>query len=150
MSREKVGTELVDVKFAAPEFWEWLRTRYEMWNEGGPNAMVEQAWDPEIVYHDPPDFPDAGVRRGAQALAEHLEGRLEALGHATVTLRSAWWIGEGEKILVELTLHSGGKASGVQLDAPLFHVLRIRDGRVIEFWEFMRREHALEALGLRE
>ncbi len=108
--------------------------------------MARAVWHPEIVWHDPPDFPDRTRRRGAQAVASHLKTRLEATGPAKMTVTGAAWMREGEFVLVELSLRTIGPASGVQLDVPLFHIVRIADGRSVEVWEYMDRRHVDEAL----
>jgi hypothetical protein len=38
--------------------------------------------------------------------------------------------------------------SGIELDVPLFHLIRLREGRAMEVWEYLRREEALEAVGV--
>jgi ketosteroid isomerase-like protein len=147
MSQDAENIKLMPI---ASDLLDALRQTYRAWNEGGPSAMARGVWHPEIAWHDPPDFPDSTVRRGADVVARHLSARLEALGDTTVTLKNAWQVGEGDVVLAELALHSGGQSSGMRLDVPLFHVARLSGGRAIEVWEYMRREQALEALGLSE
>jgi hypothetical protein len=42
--------------------------------------MAPGVWHPSLAWHDPPDFPDRTFRRGADAVARHLQVRLEAIG----------------------------------------------------------------------
>jgi len=149
MSQENIRARRVDLTPLPTDSLDALREGYSVWSEGGPAAMQDR-WHPSIAWHDPPDFPDSTVCRGAEAVARHLSVRLEALGRADLTVKNGWWVREGETFLVELVLHSGGQSSGVALDVPLFHLIRLSDGKPIEIWEYMRRHQALEALGLRE
>ena len=40
-----------------------IRRAYEVWNESGPAAVVEQFWAEDAVYREGPGWPDAGVYR---------------------------------------------------------------------------------------
>jgi ketosteroid isomerase-like protein len=104
---------------------------YQASEEGGVDAMVRDVWHRDIVWHDPPDFPDAAITRGAAAVAEHLRLRLEAIGRASVVVDDVWSLGDGDAVLVALSLSTGGKSSGVALPpVPLFQILRFEEGRL--------------------
>ena len=38
-----------------------IRRAYEVWNESGPAAVVEQFWAEDAVYREGPGWPDAGI-----------------------------------------------------------------------------------------
>ena len=40
-----------------------IRRAYEVWNESGPAAVVEQSWAEDAVCREGPGWPDAGVGR---------------------------------------------------------------------------------------
>lgn len=150
MSRRKVQAGVEDLTTVRGDDLVWLQERYELWNEGGIDAMVRHVWHSNITFYDPPDFPDATMKRGAAAVAAHVGARLDAVPGATFRLERAWWV-RAEEILAELLLHIGGQASGVKLDVPLFHTIRVdEERRVVELREYTQLEHALEAVGLRE
>ena len=44
-----------------------IRRAYEVWNESGPAAVVEQFWAEDAVYREGPGWPEAGVYRGRAA-----------------------------------------------------------------------------------
>ena len=59
----------------------------------------------------------------------------------------AWWVNEGETVLIELTLHQTAQSSGLELDAPFFQLARLNsDRQAIECWDFSTPEQALEGV----
>ena len=137
------GTGLTPV---SPEMRATLEAAYAAWNDGGPDAMVRAVWHPDFVYHYAPDFPDQGEIHGAEAAADHFKGTwLAAFGIGPMTLVDAWWIHEGESVLIELTLRPTGESSGVEVEVPYFQLVRLRGLRVIECWDYSTREQAFEA-----
>jgi len=124
---------------------EWVRARYRVWDDGGPPAMAREVWHPDVVYHDAAEWPERTVVRGADALATHLVRRFDGLGGGKFEVRDAWWIREGEVFLVELSVHATGEASGVALDATVFQIVRVAEGRSVEVWDYLTREQAFEA-----
>jgi PadR family transcriptional regulator, regulatory protein PadR len=61
---------------------------YADWNVGGPQAMVENYWHPDIVWHDSPSFPDTGVYHGAEATARRMNGFVDVVGHFQIARSS--------------------------------------------------------------
>ncbi len=145
MGERAVVIDGVELRPVSTEVAARLRELYDGWNRGGPEAMVREGWHPEIVWHDPPDFPDARSVRGAEEVERHLEARMEILGRAKIALERAWHA-PGELVLVELSLDTGGRWSGVELEVPLFHLIRLTDGRAAEVREFMRLDQATSSL----
>jgi hypothetical protein len=141
MGPQEIGLEPV------PPEWLARHQLYELWNAGGVEAMIRERWDPQIVWHDPPEFPDPATTRGAAELAEHLRIRLDAVGSVTIALQDAWWVREPELMLTRLFMDSSEQSRGAQLSGvQLFHILRFGDGdRVTEVWEFMHEPAALAA-----
>jgi hypothetical protein len=150
MSKEETDADTVTLMALSSGERDWLDRLYAVWNESGPEGMRQEVWHASIVWHDPPDAPDADAYRGVDAVVEHLSERLEAVGHASVTVDGAWWAGGRETLVIDISLRSGGRSSGIEVDVPVFHVLRIGNGRVIEVWEYFQRHQALEAVGLAE
>jgi ketosteroid isomerase-like protein len=56
----------------------------------------------------------------------------------------------GDKVLVSITLHATGKASGAVVAAAFFQVGLIRDGKIVRGRDFADRAEALEDIGLPE
>ena len=56
----------------------------------------------------------------------------------------------GEQVLAVLMIVARGKGSGIELTQRVFPVFDFRDGKVVRGHEYLRRDEALEAVGLRE
>jgi ketosteroid isomerase-like protein len=55
-----------------------------------------------------------------------------------------------ERVLVFLRLRGIGTGSGVEVEAPIAHLLTLRDRQVVRLASYIDRRKALEAAGLRE
>jgi ketosteroid isomerase-like protein len=55
-----------------------------------------------------------------------------------------------ERVLVFLRLRGIGTGSGVEVEAPIAHLLTLRDGQVVRVASYINHRKALEAAGLRE
>ena len=56
----------------------------------------------------------------------------------------------GELVMGAVTMHGRGMGSGVQVAQTMFHVFEIRSAKIARMREYLDREQALEAAGLRE
>jgi ketosteroid isomerase-like protein len=108
-----------------------VRRTYELWNIGGPEPLVEQIWVPDVVFYETVELPDAGVYRGAEAVAARMRELVEAAGHFQMTVRTLE--GHGEYVLAVCELKARGALSGLRLTRRICHVLWLRGGRVREF-----------------
>jgi ketosteroid isomerase-like protein len=56
----------------------------------------------------------------------------------------------GEGVFVAATIFGRGKTSGVEVDVHLYGHFKVRDGKVVYFYEYQDRHEALKAVGLEE
>jgi len=117
------------------------RTRrwYEEWNSEGLPGF-ERVWAPGIVLHEATEFPETGVFRGAQALADHVRDLLEDGGHFQIVPRSLE--GRGEYVFSIVDVSVKGPHSGAAVTTPFFQVMRYRGGRLEELWDFLDEDRA--------
>ena len=87
-----------------------------------------------------------------------------AEGHDAVRASLVRWKGEwedyellpeefepmGDRVIVAVRIRGRGRASGIPVDARLYDVYTLRDGKIIRMDQFTRRSEALEAAGMRE
>jgi ketosteroid isomerase-like protein len=125
---------------------EVARRSFEAWNESGVEGSRRVGWTEDAEYHDPPEFPDAGVHRGAEAVAARLEEARALLPHQLEVL-DAEGVGDDE-VLVIFRLHGGGRSSGVPVEQPMGCLMQINGGKVSRWRLFMSHEEAREAAGL--
>ena len=108
-----------------------VRRTYELWNHGGAGPLVEHIWRQDVVFHESPEMPDAGVYRGVDAVAGRMDELVEAVGHFQISVSSLE--GCGDYVLASCQLSATGRFTGLRIRHRLFHVLRCRGGRVREF-----------------
>jgi ketosteroid isomerase-like protein len=93
----------------------------------------------------PPDL--VGVHRGHEAFLRIWETAIEAIN---LRIEHEEVIDFGEQFLAIGRQTGHGRASGIQVDEPLFQLFTLRHGLVIREEDFVDREKALEAAGLSE
>jgi ketosteroid isomerase-like protein len=116
------------------------RRAYEVWNTGGPEAMVAHVWAPDVVFREAPEFPDTGVFRGAEAVAARMRELIVAMGHFQVNVRSLE--GRGDCVLAIFDVSTEGISSGAAVSTPYFQVNRFGEGRIREFRSYLDSDQA--------
>lgn len=124
---------------------EIVRGQVERFSSTGESSPETSAVD--IVWHDPPNFPDTQVHYG-----------IEGAFHALQTWASAWsewqveldeYVDAGDTVLVQGKQRGRGKDSGVWVDQPLCLVYRLRGGKVVEVRAFSTTTKPSKPLGFR-
>lgn len=123
-----------------------MRRAYEIWNAQGPEGLevlLAQFWAPEILFYEAAEFPDTGVFHGADAVADHLRGVIEAGGPLPLKVHSLE--GRGAYVLAELEITMEGASSGAVATTRLFHLARLKGGdRVVELRSYLDGARARE------
>jgi ketosteroid isomerase-like protein len=91
---------------------------------------------------------DLGVYRGHGGLRSLFGGLHEVWGEIEYDYEEL--IDAGEHVVAVVTRHARGRASGVDVEAPLALLWTVREGKVVKVVWFATREEALEAAGLSE
>jgi len=85
-------------------------------------------------------------------------------GHDAVRASTARWKNEwddyelipeefadmGDCVVVTVRLRGRGRGSGIEIEARLYEVHTLRDGKIVRMDQFTEQSEALEAVGLRE
>jgi ketosteroid isomerase-like protein len=124
-----------------------LRRAYEVWNESGPAAVIEQFWAEDAVYREGPGWPDAGVYEGRAAALERLQRLVELVGPIEVRIDDVIELDDGR--LVACVRNVGQDAANGTAYTQTFAVVhRLREGLIVEADYYLDRAAALEAVGL--
>jgi len=126
-----------------------VRRAYEVWNESGPAAVIEQFWAEDAVYREGPGWPDAGVYRGRAAALERMQSLVELVGPLEVRVDDLIDVGDGRLVACVRTIGQDA-ASDTPYTQSFAVVHRLRDGLVVEADYYLDRAAALDAVGLRE
>jgi ketosteroid isomerase-like protein len=134
-SSEKIGQREVEI----------VRAGYERWNSGDTAGLAE-LFTEDIEYQNAPEWPGQRVYNGADAVIRFLQDEVaEFIALRPVEIVRADVI--ETEILIELRARTHGTLSGLDLDdGALFHVARMRDGRVSRVRVYMDRQEARLAI----
>jgi ketosteroid isomerase-like protein len=124
---------------------EIIRRASEAFNAGGPDFSI---YHPGLVYHPRADEPDPSPHIGREAFEQLALGFLEAFSTAKFDVEEL--IDAGDLVIASTVMHGRGSASGADVSDTYVFVYRLRDGLIVEGWEYRTRQEALKAVGLAE
>jgi ketosteroid isomerase-like protein len=123
---------------------ETVRAGYARWNSGDTTALVE-LFTEDIEYQNSPEWPGQRVYHGADAVMRFLQDEVAEF----IALRPVEIVRTDvieSEILIELRARTHGRLSGLDLDdGALFHLARMRDGRVSRVRVYLDRQEATRA-----
>lgn len=120
---------------------------YESRNRGDVNAVLAECdsdveWHPHLAaLSGEPVRGDDGVREYLESLQEDWE----SFRHEPEQFFDA-----GDNVVVFLHIHARGRASGVDIEVPVAHVLTFERGKCSRFVSYHDRAEALRVAGLEE
>jgi ketosteroid isomerase-like protein len=123
-----------------------VRAFFEAWNATGDFDL--SAFDPGLIYHPRPDEPDPSPHVGRDAYEQLMRGFVESFSEVKVDVlevRDA-----GDYVFASTVLRCRVRDSGISVNDAYLFVSKVRDGLVVEVWEYRTMEEALDAVGLSE
>jgi ketosteroid isomerase-like protein len=130
---------------------EVMRAAFEAWNARDMEALFAH-FHPELVYHPRADEPDPSPHVGRDAYERLTYGFLDSFSEVTAEVLEV--IDAGDHVIASTVLHvvlrGQGSASGAGVSDTYVFVYKLRDGLVVEGWEYRTKQEALEAVGLSE
>ena len=122
---------------------EIVRAFVEVWNAGRPDFSI---FHPALVYHPRADEPDPSPHIGREAFERLALGFLESFAKATFDVLEL--IDNGDRVIASTVMRGRGSASGADVTDTYVFVYELRDGLIVEGWEYRTRQEALNAVGL--
>ena len=122
---------------------EIVRRSLEAYRRGDLDAALAHV-HPEIVWSPYEEAP----MRGVDAVRTYLrrwEGEWEELETTPED-----FIDAGDQVVAVIHFRGRGRGSGIEVEARSYSVYTLRDDKTVRMEEFIEREQALEAAGLRE
>src|SRR5256885_9541460 len=130
---------------------EIVRAAFEAWN-ARPGEPDFAPFHPELVYHPRADEPDPSPHVGRDAFERLVLGFVESFAETRCEVLEL--IDAGDHVIASTVLHvvlrGQGSASGAGVSDTYVFVYKLRDGLVVEGWEYRTKQEALEAMGLSE
>jgi ketosteroid isomerase-like protein len=122
---------------------EIVRGGFETLNAGEPDFSI---YHPALVYHPRADEPDPSPHIGREAFERLALGFLESFPYLEFDVEEL--IDARDLVIASTVMHGRGAASGASVDDAYVFVYKLRDGLVVEGWEYKTRQEALKAVGL--
>jgi ketosteroid isomerase-like protein len=122
-----------------------VRAGFEAWNAGEELDAYLSGFHPQLVYHPRSDEPDPSPHIGLEAYERLLRGFVDAFSEITVEVLDL--IDAGKHVIASTVIHGRIGAGGGEVTDTYVFVYKLRDGLVVEGWEYRTKEEALEAVG---
>ena len=132
---------------------ELVRRGYELFNEGGPEAVISAGmWSPEIVFDfSPSEIPGLGVYRGHDEVrAFFKEDWFGAFPFEKWEVVVDQLVDHGDQVIAVSRQRGRGASSGAASELEQGLIFTLRDGEVVRVEIYGDPRKALEAAGLSE
>jgi ketosteroid isomerase-like protein len=120
----------------------------------GPRAVVEDFYrrsnagerdspaffHPEVEWHRPPETPGAGVFHGLDGIDCGLSAWIESWGEFQMEPEEL--IENGDEVLALVRYRLRGAESGIDIEHPVAHLMRVENGLIKAWWMFGDPEKA--------
>jgi ketosteroid isomerase-like protein len=116
---------------------------FDAFNRGDFDAASEH-FEPDIVWRDPSEVPDAGEHHGPEEVRALWRSFAEQW--TDMRMDPLEFVEDGERTLVRVKFSGRGRESGAPMELQFFQVWTIRDLRACRVDSFLSRETAHEAL----
>jgi ketosteroid isomerase-like protein len=128
---------------------EIVRESLSAFTDGGLDAVAE-FWDADISWRAIEGAPDdVGEMHGPEAVRRYLQDWIDMFDDVTNVAEEVLDLGDNRVVAVQRAT-GRAKASGVQTNIRYAVVYTLRDGKIVRGREYIDRNQALEAVGLRE
>jgi ketosteroid isomerase-like protein len=114
---------------------ELVRAVYEAFGRGDVPAVLG-AMAADIAWHEAEGMPYGGVYHGGEAVAQNVFGPItQDVVDFAVTAEE--FIASGDAVAAVVRYTGTGRATGKELDLPVVHLWKVRNGKVEEFRQFI-------------
>ena len=126
------------------EVFAFIKRGYELWNDGDLSQVAEM-WSDDFELHTAPDWPGQPVYYGREAAVRFLTEEIaDVISFDYVDVERIELV--GDELVICMTAHTKGAESNLDIgNVPIFHVARIRDGRVDRVRAFLDEDQAMAA-----
>lgn len=122
-----------------------VRRGYELWNDGDIGGLGDTCFTQDVEWHAAPEWPGQRLFRGREAVERFLREEVaELIALGDIRIEGIEQV--GSELVITLHARTHGLASGIDVaSGEIFHVARLRDGRVDRVRTFLNEEDALAA-----
>jgi ketosteroid isomerase-like protein len=122
----------------------FVRSGYELWNKGDVSA-VSRMWSDDFEWHNDPSWPGQRIYYGRDTVERFLMEEVADIIHlGEIEVERIEVV--GDELVICMMAHTRGHDSEVDIGkVPVFHVARVRDGRVVRVRAFLDESQAMAA-----
>jgi ketosteroid isomerase-like protein len=122
----------------------FVRQGYALWNQGDL-AAVAQMWSDDFEWHNDPSWPGQRVYYGRDTVVRFLmEEVANVIRLDDIDVESVQPV--GDELVIRMRARVRGDGSHVDIGkVPLFHVARVREGKVVRVRAFFEEAEAMAA-----
>jgi uncharacterized protein len=129
---------------------ELVRRSFEAFARGDFDTAFA-AHDPSTEWCTAADEPDQQTYRGIDGLRDFVRTLMEPWeGRFAGVMEFEPFIDRGEWVVVPWTARLRGKGSGISVPVSETYAVQVRGGKIVRVEEYRSKDHALEAIRLRE
>ena len=122
----------------------FVRSGYALWNKGDVSAVAEM-WSDDFEWHNDPSWPGQTVYYGRDSVVRFLEEEVAEIIHlGEIDIDRIEIVGD-QLVICLLALTRGGESEVDIGKVPIFHVAKVRDGRVVRVKAFLDEGQAFAA-----
>jgi uncharacterized protein len=126
---------------------ELVRRGHEAFRDSGEDAIFEYL-DADIEMTPVEDLLDAGTFHGHDGVHRFFQTLREAFGDFTWEPQE--FLDQGDHVVVATRFVAEGRGSGAPVEAMIYNVWTVRQGKAVRVHGYLSRARALEAAGLSE
>jgi len=126
---------------------EVVRAMNAAFNRGDLDATFDY-YESTAIWHSRADEPDTGDYHGREAIRK-MAGMWRGM-FDDFRLELAAYVDAGDRVVTSGWICGRGRGSGAEVRDPYAWVIRMRNGKLAEIWEYRHHAEALEAVGLSE
>jgi len=119
-----------------------VRSGYEALNRRDFDGWMQQL-DPQVEVYELAEAPEPAVYRGPEGVRRWLEQQDEVFEE--FSMEPTEIVVSGDVVLATVAMRGRGRGSGAPVTITLFHVLTMRDGRVLRVRGFLNEADARNA-----
>jgi uncharacterized protein len=119
-----------------------VQSGYEALNRRDFDGLMQQL-DPEVEVYELAEAPEPAVYRGPEGVRRWLEQQDEVFEE--FSMEPTEIVVSADVVLATVALRGRGRGSGAPVTIKLFHVLTVRDGRVLRVRGFLNEADARNA-----
>ena len=110
--------------------------------------VIEEFFDPEIVFKPAGILPETGEVQGHDGLLAFTQRQAEAFDQLSIEPEEI--IDAGDQVIVPLRLAGRARFTGIPIEFVLVHLATFHDGRAVRVDVYADKAEALKAAGLSE